>query len=165
MSPTLHVSLCILAASRTFAQQYTALYDSANYSSLDPCQQGCLVGRAYSTFDTEENAQTICEALPDHLDGVETCIGGAKGCRSGNTTAVYGAQSVLAAYCTSLQSVSFFPLSATTVSSLTASKSTSTVEDISISSADQSTSCPGCGYTLGRSYALGHIDKSERGRY
>ncbi|KAK4966549.1 hypothetical protein LTR42_010859 [Elasticomyces elasticus] len=90
--------------SQAVAQDFIALSNWNDYGALQNCQQMCLDnGTKSGMYDTLDSAKSKCGDLITQLDAVESCVTDDSlgvGCR-GNSSAAVGAQSILAAYCTS----------------------------------------------------------------
>ncbi|KAK5680653.1 hypothetical protein LTS10_007586 [Elasticomyces elasticus] len=100
----------LLAIHWAAAQDFTPLWDYNDYASLQNCQQMCLDnGTVSGKYDTLASAVSNCIDLITQLDVVNSCVqvdSLGSGCR-GNSSAALGAQSILAAYCTTEVALKF----------------------------------------------------------
>ncbi|KAK5697852.1 hypothetical protein LTR97_006810 [Elasticomyces elasticus] len=99
------------------AQDFKALSNYNDYASLQNCQQMCLDnGTSSGKYDTIESAKSNCGDLITQLDAVNSCVDASLGqsCR-GNSSAAIGAQSILAAYCTTQIALKYGGVPTTTI--------------------------------------------------
>ncbi|KAK5680172.1 hypothetical protein LTS10_007099 [Elasticomyces elasticus] len=104
MLSSFRVSVCLaILLSLAAAQNFIALANWKDYGALQNCQQMCLDnGTSSGLYDTVESAKSKCGDLINQLDVVDSCVTDdslGSGCR-GNSSAAFGAQSILASYCT-----------------------------------------------------------------
>ncbi|KAK5723103.1 hypothetical protein LTR17_013973 [Elasticomyces elasticus] len=104
---------------QALAQDFIALSNWNDYGELQNCQQMCLDnGTARGSYDTVDSAKSNCGDLINQLGVVNSCVADVSlgsGCR-GNSSAVLGAQSILAAYCTTQIALKYGGVPTTTIS-------------------------------------------------